>query len=547
MQYLAEVQKTQGFVGAKSALKLLARNTNDNWQPIPNEQIIPTDVNATRDYKDGQLVFADIVGNNQVQSLQDATRRIVTSLQSLSRVQDKFRVAEDEIEQWKQNLQFQAQELHKREQELEQREIELENLEIIREELEKAQQEFLEKEEQFLKQVQEFEAKGKALGAEQLQELMSLCDRLENGINNPNQSGSAIADALNIIYERQNILTGFWQELETFRGQIQAQEEHLNSAIAQVQAKRQQWEQAQNMVLELQTEVKVQERLLQVHEQQQRFTQLQLTATEELYQQMAVVVESMGGSVVPDFCDPEEVKRIEAMSVEELSTKVATEQSSYERNSSFLAMQEEEAADLEGQIADLRSQIQVEKDFAKKIEMEAELSSLQEEYDSQEESLSGQRVSLQNQLAMLNLMKSILDRKQGNVSGDDSLQTLTAMLGQIEDQKQRLTQEVQRLEGQVSAIRSHCQRQQEQLRQQQIQQQQALQALQSEQEELIVKSRTFGALASKVATQEAILRPVQDIVDAVRPTLENARASANSDLQGVVHQLRQLLQSLAQG
>jgi chromosome segregation ATPase len=241
------------------------------------------------------------------------------------------------------------------------------------------------------------------------------------------------------------------------------------------------------------------------------------------------------------------VKRIEAMSVEELSTKVAAEQSSYDRNSSFLAMQEEEAADLEGQIADLRSQMQVEKDFAKKIEMEAELSSLQEEYDSQEESLSGQRLSLQNQLSMLNLMKSILERKQGNITGDDSLQALTVMLGQIEDQKQRLTEEVQRLEGQVSAIRSHYQRQQEQLRQQQLQQQQVLQALQSEQDELIVKSRTLGALVSKVATQEAILRPIQDIVDAVRPTLENARASGNSDLQEVVHQLRQLLHSLAQG
>jgi len=547
VQYLAEVQKTQGFVGAKSALKLLARNTNDNWQPVPNEQIIPTDGNTTRDYKDGQLVLADITSNNQVQSLQDATRKIVNSLQSLSRVQDKIRSAEDEIEQWKQNLQFQAQELHRREQDLERREIELENLEAIREELERAQQEFLEREEQFLKQVQEFEAKGKALQAEQLQELMSLCDRLDSGIHHSNHTRSAIADALQIIYERQNTLTGLWQELETLRGQIQAQEDHLNSAIAQLQVKRQQWEQAQTMVIELQTEVTVQERLLQVHEQQQRFTQLQLTAQEELYQQMARVIESMGGSVVPDFCDPEEVKRIEAMSVEELSAKVAAEQSSYDRNSAFLAMQEEEAADLEGQLAELRSQIQVEKDFAKKIEMEADLSSLQEAYDSQEESLSGQRLSLQHQLSMLNLMKSILERKQGNISGNDSLQALTAMLGQVEDQKHRLTQELQRLEGQISVIRGHYQRQQDQLRQQQMQQQQALQALSSEQDELIVKSRTFGTLASKVATQEAILHPVQAIVDGVRPTLENAMANANSDLQAVAQQLRQLLQSLAQG
>lgn len=541
MQYLAEVQKTQGFVGAKSALKLLARNANDNWQPVPNEQIIPTDVSITRDYKDGQLVLADIVGNNQVQSLQDATRRIITSLQSLSRVQDKYRAAEDEIEQWKQNLQYQAQELHRREQELEQRELELENLETIRQELEKAQQELLEREEQFLKQVQEFEAKGKALGEEQLRELFTLCDRLDHAINNPS---AGVREALQILYERQNILTGFWHELETLRGQIQAQEDQLNAAIAQLQSKRQQWEQAQTLVVELQTEVKIQERLLQVHEQQQRFTQLQLATQEELYERMARVVESMGGSVIPDSVDPEEVKRLEAMSVEELASKVAAEQASYDRNCSFLAMQEEEEADLEGQIAELRSQIEAEKDFAKRIEMEAQLSELQEQYDSQEESLSGQRLSLQHQQTMLNLMKSILEHKQGQVSADDSLQVMTAMLEQIEDQKRQLAEELRRLEGQVNAIRSHYQKQQEQLKQHQQRQQQVWQSLQTEQEELLAKSRSLGAVASRVATQEAILRPVQDIVDALRPRLENA--TAYEELQQTVHQLRQFLEGLAQ-
>ncbi len=541
MQYLAEVQKTQGFVGTKSALKLLARNANDNWQPVPNEQIIPTDINVTRDYKDGQLVIADIVGNNQVQSLQDATRRIITSLQSLSRVQDKFRAAEEEIEQWKQNLQFQAQELHKREQELEQRELELENLEAIRQELEKAQQEFVEREEQFLKQVQEFEARGKALGEEQLRELMALCDRLENATSHGH---TEVTEALHIIYERQNILTGFWQELETFRGQIHAQEEHLNNAIAQWQAKRQQWEEAQNLLIELQAEVKVQERLLQVQEQQHRFAQLQLSAQEELYQQLARVVESMGGAVVPDSVDPEEVKRLEAMSVEELTNKVAAEQASYDRNYSFLAMQEEEEADLEGQIAELRSQIQAEKDFAKKIDMEAQLAALQEQYDSQEESLSGQRANLQQQLTMLNLMKAILDRKQGNTSDEDALQVMTAMLEQIEEQKRQLGEEVRRIAEQVNAIRSHYQRQQEQLRQQQQQQQQVWRSLQTEQEELLAKSRSLGAVMSRVATQEEILRPVQDIVDAVRPKLEHATTS--NELQQIVQQLRQFLQSLAE-
>ena len=146
MQYLAELQKSQAAfgLGGNSSVRLLARNTGENvWQPISNEQILSVqDSSQAKDFKDGQMVIAEITGSNQVQSIQDASKKIVNILQAFSRSQDKYKSAEEEVEQWKQSLNFQSQELHRREQELEQKELELEHLDTRRQEIEELETKF---------------------------------------------------------------------------------------------------------------------------------------------------------------------------------------------------------------------------------------------------------------------------------------------------------------------------------------------------------------------------------------------------------------------
>ncbi|MFN3926285.1 MAG: pilus motility taxis protein HmpF [Pseudanabaenaceae cyanobacterium] len=542
MQYLAEVQKVQGFVGTKTALKLLARNNNDVWQAVPNEQVINTEPNTIKDFKDGQLVIADITGSSQVNTVQDATRKIIASLQSLSRVQDKFRVAEEEIEQWKENLQLQAQELHRREQELEQREIELENLEIIRHEVEKAQLELEENQRRFEALRQELEERGKALANEQLAELLDLCDRLSSSIPDPQLARSALA----IIYDRQNILNQFWQELDSQRGQVHHQETQLTEYRNHLQARRQQWQQSQAVFAEMKTELKVQERLLQVQEQHRHLVQSQLLTKEDLYQQIATIVESLGGAVASDLLSPEEIERLENMPLEELEAEIQRLEASFHQDASFLTAQEEELADIEGEIAELRSRIEKEKDFAKKLELEAELASLQEEYDFQEESISGQRQTFQRRQEMLNQQKAILERRQNPARSGEVLETMMQCLRQLEEQKVWLSQELQKLDGQIASARNYLQQQQEQLRQREQQHQQEQQQLLAEEQELISRYHSLGELVSRVAVQEAILRPVQDIIDQIRPLLEQmTHALGDSDPQHLVGSLRQTLQSVS--
>lgn len=79
MQYLAELQKTQAAfgLGGNSSVRLLARNTGENvWQPITNELVLQVQESSqAKDFKDGQMVIAEIIGSNQVQSIQDASKK----------------------------------------------------------------------------------------------------------------------------------------------------------------------------------------------------------------------------------------------------------------------------------------------------------------------------------------------------------------------------------------------------------------------------------------------------------------------------------------
>jgi len=86
VQYLAELQisKAAFGLGGNSSVRLLARNTGENvWQPITNEQVLPVqDAAQVKEFKDGQMVIAEITGSNQVQSVQDASKKIVNILQA---------------------------------------------------------------------------------------------------------------------------------------------------------------------------------------------------------------------------------------------------------------------------------------------------------------------------------------------------------------------------------------------------------------------------------------------------------------------------------
>ena len=116
MLYLAEVQKQRGGLlsgAGKSELKLLACQRNDqNWSPVPDEVIVADEASKLND---GALVLVELSPNRQVQRIQEAGRPLVNILQNFSRQVEKFKLKEEEIDQWKQSLNLQVQELNRRE------------------------------------------------------------------------------------------------------------------------------------------------------------------------------------------------------------------------------------------------------------------------------------------------------------------------------------------------------------------------------------------------------------------------------------------------
>lgn len=559
MQYLAEVKKTQAFVGLKVEVKLLARNTSENnWQAINNDESIAiVDTSQARELKDGQLVLADINNNKQVQSLQDASKRIVLILQNFSRLQDKFKQGEEDIEQWKQSLNYQSQELHRREMELEQKEQEFEQIEVKRQEAETGLEELKKEREEFEKWRQELQHEqtrltthATTLDREKAIYLQDLAQRISTCISNPSDLRQHIGISLDVIHHRQEAIAKFWGDLEIQRSQAIQQQGALSKAAQDLNNRKIQWQQTQSTLADTQAELKAQTGILKVQENNAAMIRVQLEAQVELFQQTSQVIESYGISATTlELLDPEEVKRLEEMSIQDLEAAVTTWQLDFDKMSNFVGAQEDELAGLEGELADLQSQIDQAGDFDR-IQLESDKEFAEEQYKMLEDALSGQRRVLQEKLSVVNQQKLVLERRQGIATENDNpAQNLLPLLAQIESQKSKQEKELQKIESQIEAVRGIVQQQQELVSRQSSEQQQQQQEIQALEEELKEKIRITSELTGQIGVEEQILRPVQDIVDTLRQHLEAAlaeldRGGETQNQQQLATELHQAINSL---
>ncbi len=559
MQYLAELQKTQAAfgLGGNSSVRLLARNTGENvWQPITNEQVLPIqDSSQAKDFKDGQMIIAEVTGSNQVQSIQDASKKIVNILQAFSRSQDKYKSAEEEVEQWKQSLNFQSQELHRREQELEQKELELEHLEARKQEIEELESKFAKERneiEQLRKNIEaergQFEAKAASLTVDQAEHIKTLISQLSTSFTNPDSLRDRILSAMNLINQRQEVLTGFWQNLDGLKSEAEKQKGILNKSTEELNTRKTQWQQTQVALADAQAELKAQRGILKLQENNMAMSRVQLYAQIDLYEQTSNAIETFGGPGSMEVLSPEEESRLQSMPIEELESTIKALQADFDKLVNYVSAQEDELAGLEGEIADLQSQVETADQFAR-IELESNKEFAEEQYKLLEESVSGMRRSMQERLSVLNQQKAVLDRRKGIVVESSPVQSLLPLLAQIEAQKNRQEQELRKMESQIEAVRNYTQQQQEVLgkqNQEHQQQEQAIRTAESQQQDRI---RVVAELLGQISAQEQLLRPVQDIVDTLRPQLEAAvqdlgvMSNGNNSSQ-ILADLQSVIQSL---
>lgn len=549
MQYLAELQKTQAAfgLGGNASVRLLARNTGENiWLPITNEQVLSVqDSSQAKDFKDGQMVVAEVVGNNQVQSIQDAAKKIVNILQVFSRSQEKYKSAEEEVEQWKQSLNFQAQELHRREQEVER---ELQQIEELESKFEHERAELEQLRHSIELQKAQFDSSATALTSDQTEQLKVLVGRLSSDFTSPESLRTRIHSNLDLLNQRQEVLTGFWQDLDKLKEEAERQQKLLDELTEDLNARKAQWQQNQIVLADAQAELKAQRGILKLQENNMAMSRIQLDAQTDLYEQTASVIEAFGGTVGVDGLSAEEESRLQSMSIEELEQTILNLQADFDKLVNYSSAQEDELAILEGEIADLQSQIDKANQF-ERIELESDKEFKEEEYKLLEESVSGGRRSMQERLSVLNQQKAILDRRRGIVVESSPIQSLLPLLSQVKKHKTRQEEELRKMESQIEAVRGYTQQQQDVLErqtQEHLQQEQEIIAAEESQQAQI---RTVGDLLGQISAQEKLLRPVQDIVDTLRPQLEESlqdlgNVSDTNDSSQVIIELKTAIHQL---
>ncbi len=556
MQYLAEVRKIQAMLGSgKVEIRLLARNTSENnWQALGNDEILQVqDANQAKDLKDGQLVLAEININKQVQGLQDAAKRIVLTLQTFTRAQEKFKQSEEDIEQWKQSLNYQSQELHRREMELEQREQDLEQVDArrqevdaLQEELKRDRDEFEQWRQQFEIAQSNFEAQAASLNQDQASALRDIAQRIALSFGNPNSLELQVSSCLDRIYGSQEVLTQSWQQLEAHRAQIENLQTDLHRFSEDFNNRKQQWQQVQTTLADAQGELKAQTEIMKVQEHHAAMMRSKVESQRELLQQANQIIESCGGAA--NVLSPEEVKELEAMSLEQLEAAVEGWQKELEKMSNYVGAQEDELASLEGEIAELQSQIDRSSDFGS-IELESNKEFAEEQYKMLEETLAGQRRGIQERQAILRQQRSILEKRQAVDAPDNPAQSLVPLVAQIETNKQQYEQELNQLESQVAAAKDIFHQQENLISRLKAEHQQNYQEIQTLEAQLQEKVRVTAELTGKIAAQEDILRPVQDTIDALRVSLEamaNELRSTQTDQeqQQLVADLQNTINSL---
>ncbi|MEB3213153.1 MAG: pilus motility taxis protein HmpF [Leptolyngbyaceae bacterium] len=478
MLYLAEVQKKARVLGSsKVEFKLLAcQRSEHSWSAVSEELITaPDDVPQNN----GALVLVDLSASRQVQRYTDAGRQLVSILQNFSRLQDKFKTQEEEIEQWKQSLTYQSQELNRRELELETRQEQLqeveedfEKLEQQRKEIQDARAEVEQLQAEFQRKSQELEGawahlhgeqrrleerkdeiQGAAgLSAEQTAHLQDIVTRLSGAIAPTDDVREQLNQAFDLISSQQAALDQRWQEIEQRRSENQHAQDSLDTQKQELHQQWQHWHEAQNTWIEAKTRLSQLQEV--VSQKQEVLTALnqRLDQHRALKKAVAQAAENAGISTTGDKMD---LQALESMPIDQLQAMVQELRQEWGKNSRFVNGQEEELTLQQQEIEKIKARIAEASEYDR-LALENELSDEQESYRMLYETLVGQRRNLQEREMILRKHEAVLAKREGlpMPEGQGNDVDLEPVIAQITDLENRLIEEIQLTEQQIEQAKA---------------------------------------------------------------------------------------------
>lgn len=577
MLYLAEVQKQKsgfGLGGAKAELKLLAcRRSEHNWSAVPGEELIPAE--EANSFNAGTLVLVELSNSKQVQQIQEAARQLVSILQNFSRLQDKFKDKEEEIEQWKASLTFSSQELNRREMEMQAREEqlaqmeeELERLEAQRSEIEGSREEAnrlraevdssklemeaaweqLRAEMQRMEQQQSVMQQAAVLDNQQAQNIRDLLERLSGTRASTDGMKEELHQSLAMVAATQVILDQHWQQLEQKRGAAQHQQDEVDKNSQNVQNRWQEWQQAQDTLAQARAELHGQQSALNVKQEQVQALGSQIRTQEDVYQQLYRLAESSDQVNVSEKVD---VQALEKMPIEELKGVVEHLKQDLEKVFRFVNDQEEELTFQRQAIEELEAKIRAASEYDR-LSLEGELADEQENYNMLNETLVGQRRSLREREEVLNQHSAVMERRLGRADGGKNNEKidLGPVLSQLEGVRHQQAEELKRLEGQVQQLRDAIAGMESNIHRQSGEQEAKRYEIKQLEQNLVGSRGTVAELWGRVNLYQEMLQPVQNSLNGLRQKLEGTTGVINQVQEAgnrqaeAIAQLREMLASL---
>jgi chromosome segregation ATPase len=543
--YLAEVQKQKGGLlggSSKTELKLLAcQRTDQNWSPVSEDVIAAEEASKLND---GALVLVELTPNRQVQRIQEAGRPLVNILQNFSRQVEKYKLKEDEIDQWKESLTFQAQELNRREMDMEVRLEQLQNMEEEFQRLETQQQEVdtsrtqieqlqaeIERNRQELegawdhlrgeqRRLEERLQEGGVLDEEQSRKMSELLDRLSSRIAPTEQVREHLHLACELVEKQQAVLNPHWEKLEQQKAVATQQQQEVERLVQTYSDRQNAWQQAQQTWEQQNAQLKVNTAAIACKQEYINLLKAQLQSQDELYQQIYSLAASSSDALPGQKVD---VQALENMPLGELQKIVQDLVEKLEIDSSFVHDQEQELKYKQETIEELQQKIHQASD-QDLINLQMELADEQDLYQMLNQTLVGQRRNLLMRQKFIKQHQNVLLRRQGktvaNLEEDNSVDFAPIIL-QLENQRQQQSQELQKLERDLEQMRAAIELDQGMIDNQTHDLQEQQQELRKMEENLISLRRANAECWGRVNLYQEALQPIQDCLDGLRQKLQS--------------------------
>jgi chromosome segregation ATPase len=579
--YLAEVQKQKGGLlggGSKAELKLLACQRNDqSWSSVSDEVITAEEANKLND---GVIVMVEMSPQRQVQRIQEAGRPLVNILQNYSRQVEKFKAKEEEIDQWKESLTFQAQELSRRELEMEDRmaqlqqlEEECQNLDKEKQEVDSARVEFERLKEELERNRQELEGawqhlrgeqrrleehqtefqqnhqQGAVLDEERSRVINELLERICANIPATETVVENLDFTFEVVKSQQELLNSHWQKFEQLKTQVEELQAELDNLLQDLVLTQEESQQVQATLDQQTAQLKDTTSTLGTKLEYARILREQLRYQENLYQQIYNLIATSAETITNEQV---EIEALESMSLEELEKKVIELQDKLSIDSTFVNDQEQELIYKQEAIDELEQKIS-QAASSDKAAIGEELADEKDLHQMLNQTLVGQRRNLQQRQEELNQYQAVLLRRQGKTlfaEEKDNAINLKPILEQIESQCDQQSQELQNIEREIEEIQSSIDASEGTINNQ-------THDVEEKRQELHIKEENLRSRQSALAESKGLLEfytealaPIQDSVNSlqeklktVSETLSQVQQTGDSQHQAV-DEMRQTLRSL---